>query len=150
MSSFYDHGLRFGCTRCSRCCRHDEGYVFLSAEDIDRLATRFDMDEDRFIAAYCKEVEIGPARRVSLREQENHDCIFWRHGACSVYDSRPVQCSTYPFWEGNLVNEQQWSAESKECPGIGIGALRSKEEIEAALERRRTSPPVELPPSKKP
>ncbi len=124
--------------------------MFLSAEDIDRLATRFDMDEDRFIAAYCKEVEIGPARRVSLREQENHDCIFWRHGACSVYDSRPVQCSTYPFWEGNLVNEQQWSAESKECPGIGIGALRSKEEIEAALERRRTSPPVELPPSKKP
>ena len=145
MSSFYDNGLRFGCTRCSRCCRHDEGYVFLSAEDIDRLATRFGMDEDGFIAAYCKEVEIGPARRVSLREQENHDCILWQNGACSVYGSRPVQCSTYPFWEGNLMSQEQWNREAKECPGIGIGRVHSREDIEAAIERRRNAPPVDLP-----
>ena len=146
MKAFYDRGLHFGCTRCSRCCRHDEGYVFLSAADIDRLARFFDLDEDGFIDRYCVEVTVGPARRVSLKEQENHDCILWRNGGCSVYGYRPVQCSTYPFWEGNLVSETAWKAEAKECPGVGIGPLRTKQEIQSALESRRASPPVELPP----
>ena len=43
------------------------------------------------------------------------------------------------------MNQDQWKAEKKECPGIGIGRLHSKEEIDAALDRRRSSPPVELP-----
>ncbi|MFW6214978.1 MAG: YkgJ family cysteine cluster protein [Alkalispirochaetaceae bacterium] len=147
MSSFYKDGLRFGCTRCSRCCRHDEGYVFLSAEEVDRLCRHFGMDEDQFVAAYCKEVDFGPLRRLSLTEQENHDCIFWRGGGCSVYLERPVQCRTYPFWEGNLTSRDRWEIEASECPGIGIGPLRSAEEIEKALALRRNYPPVELPPN---
>ncbi len=35
---FYGRGLRFECTRCSRCCRHNPGYVFLSPVDLARLA----------------------------------------------------------------------------------------------------------------
>lgn len=146
MSSFYKDGLRFSCTRCSRCCRHDEGYVFLSADDVDRLASHFGVEEDTLVEEYCKEVDVGPFRRLSLKEQANHDCVFWQRGACSVYGARPVQCQTYPFWEGNLTSREQWESEASECPGVGIGRLHSAEEIEEAVAFRRNYPPVELPP----
>ncbi|HUX21603.1 MAG TPA: YkgJ family cysteine cluster protein, partial [Spirochaetia bacterium] len=35
---FYQDGLRFECTRCDACCRHEPGYVFLSQTDLRRLA----------------------------------------------------------------------------------------------------------------
>ena len=30
----------------------------------------------------------------------------------SIYDVRPVQCSTYPFWPSLLKNKQSWEEES--------------------------------------
>ena len=39
--------------------------------------------------------------------------------SCTVYKARPLQCSTYPFWTGNLIGEAEWSAESVRCEGIG-------------------------------
>ena len=34
---FYDDGLQFECARCSYCCRHEPGYVFLSDNDLDAM-----------------------------------------------------------------------------------------------------------------
>ena len=97
-------GLRFECTRCSRCCRHTPGYVFLSSADVTRLAKSQKLGEKDFLAQYCRTVDCGLARRFSLEEKANLDCIFWENGGCSVYEARPLQCRSFPFWSALVTS----------------------------------------------
>lgn len=138
--SFYSEGLQFHCTRCSRCCRHDPGYVLLSDDDLKRLSEGLGMSRQAVIDTYCRIVSLGPFKRLSLTEQSNYDCVFWRDGSCSVYGFRPYQCSSYPFWPSNLVDRRTWDATADECPGINIGKHYTAREIQALLSGRR--PPV--------
>ena len=131
---FYAEGLRFECTRCSRCCRHSPGYVFLSSEDLALLAEASRLSPLGFFERYCREVDLYGIGRVSLRERDNFDCILWEEGGCSMYDARPVQCRSYPFWSANLSSPESWAAVIEECPGAGQGRLVRAEEIDGWLE----------------
>jgi uncharacterized protein len=139
--SFYDEGLRFECTRCSRCCRHEPGYVFLSAVDLQRLAQYLQMTENEVVDRYCRIVDVLGVRRISLREHDNYDCIFWAPGKeCTVYEGRPLQCRAFPFWPANLGRLSDWQQAARRCPGIGRGALHSRRTIEKWLRRREQEP----------
>ena len=137
---YYANGLRFGCTRCSLCCRFESGYVFLSRADVRRLATRFGISDWEFVNTYCRIVDLGPVKRVSLREQSNMDCIFWRNGECSVYEDRPLQCQMFPFWPAHIESAEQWQEAQESCPGVGLGRLHPREEIDAMLAQREKEP----------
>ncbi|TVR59162.1 MAG: YkgJ family cysteine cluster protein [Spirochaetaceae bacterium] len=134
----YKDGLRFACTRCSLCCRFDSGYVFLTESDIIKLCDGLPMGRKELIDTYCTVVHIGGFTRVSLKEKQNFDCVFWQNGGCSVYEFRPLQCRAYPFWRHNLENRDSWDDVAKECPGINIGRTHSADEIERRLELRAT------------
>lgn len=134
-SVFWAKGLRFKCISCGRCCRHEPGYVFLSPQDLRGLSRHLDLDEKTFTETFCREVNIGGVKRLSLNETDVNDCVFWKNG-CSVYRARPLQCRTYPFWSGILASEDEWIRESGVCPGIGIGPLHSKRRIASDLKRR--------------
>jgi len=127
---FYAEGLRFECTRCSRCCRHAPGFVFLCSEDLQRLADAASVSPLQFVERYCREVGVAGIPRISLQEHENYDCILWREGGCSLYAARPLQCRSYPFWSANVSSPESWAAVSAECPGVGQGRLHTAEEIE--------------------
>jgi Fe-S-cluster containining protein len=133
---FYCSGLRFECTRCSRCCRHTPGYVFLSSADLGRLAAAVALPRREFLRRFCRDVDLGLARRVSLKEKSNLDCILWENGGCSVYEARPLQCRSFPFWSACVASEEEWLSQAKNCPGMGRGAFHSREEIEAWLSMR--------------
>lgn len=133
---FYDKGLRFECTRCSRCCRHTPGYVFLSAKDVQRFTKALRIDREEFLRVYCRRVSLGIADRISLREKPNFDCIFWENGGCSVYEARPLQCRAYPFWSANVSSPQAWEEQANQCPGIGRGPVHDRVEIESWLKKR--------------
>ncbi len=46
-------------------------------------------------------------------KRTNGACIFLTpSGSCSIYDVRPVQCSTYPFWPSLLKSKETWNEES--------------------------------------
>ncbi len=137
---WYEKGLNFTCTRCSRCCRHDSGYVFLSKSDVARLAGHFSLSEKDFKTTYCVEVDLSLAKRISIKEQENFDCVFWKDGGCSVYEARPLQCRAYPFWSHNLDSPDSWKAVRSECPGIDIGTRHSREDIDSWLDLRSREP----------
>jgi Fe-S-cluster containining protein len=134
---FYEKGLRFECTRCSRCCRHSPGYVFLSAKDVERLSKALGTPPEEFLRVYCRRVSTGIADRISLKEKANFDCIFWENGGCSVYEARPTQCRAYPFWSSNVASREAWEEQAKMCPGIGRGPVHDRREIEQWLEVRR-------------
>ena len=137
---FYRDGLRFACTKCSRCCRHTPGYVFLSARDLDRIAQTLDIDVTAARQRYCRKVDIGGFSRVSLKEKPNLDCILWEDGGCSVYASRPLQCRSFPFWSSNLVSRESWDEAADACPGIGKGRAHGRARIERWLARRLADP----------
>jgi len=133
---FYKSGLRFECTRCSKCCRHDPGYVFLSANDIVQLLEATQMKKDELIKKICRVIDINGFRRLSLREKDNFDCIFWEEDGCRVYENRPLQCRSYPFWSHCLESLQTWNNMSQECPGVNRGKIHSFEEIQEWLDAR--------------
>ena len=133
---FYQDGLRFECTRCSRCCRHTPGYVFLSSSDVEILSVALGRSRQETLGAYCRPVQLGLARRISLKEKANFDCILWENGGCSVYEARPLQCRSFPFWSGCVSSLEEWENHGRQCPGIGQGALHSREEIDKWLEQR--------------
>lgn len=136
---FYGEGLRFSCARCSSCCRGGPGYVFLSKEDLRRLLARLSLAFPAFFAEYLTTVDMGTGYALSLREKPNYDCVFWGEAGCAVYEDRPVQCSTFPFWSSILASEEDWLDAGRDCPGIGRGELRSRAYIEERLHARRAA-----------
>lgn len=70
--------------------------------------------------------------KVSLTEFSNGDCTFFdpKSRGCKVYDARPLQCRTWPFWRSNVASEKDWKEVQRDCPGAGHGDLVSVEEIE--------------------
>ena len=102
----------------------------------------------RYSIRYCREVDLYGIGRISLLERDNYDCILWGEQGCSMYEARPVQCRSYPFWSANLSSPESWTAVAEECPGAGQGRLHSADEIEAwlqlASERRLLSAAREL------
>ncbi|MDP6388243.1 MAG: YkgJ family cysteine cluster protein, partial [Candidatus Pacebacteria bacterium] len=64
-------------------------------------------------------------------------CPFLKDGQCIVYDARPTQCRTWPFWPDNM-NPSTWKKEIESyCPGIGKGKLYSTEEIDVILNEHK-------------
>lgn len=135
---FYAQGLRFTCVRCSRCCRHEPGFVFLSEQDLRRLARATHLARETCVQEYCREVEIGGVKRLSLKEKPNYDCIFWVEAGCEVYAHRPIQCRSFPFWSSNLISRATWEEVGQMCPGTDKGALHSRDEIDDWLQQRET------------
>jgi uncharacterized protein len=138
---FYAQGLKFSCKRCSSCCRYESGFVFLSKNDLNKLTLLTNMDNKSFIGSYCRWVPDWRGKMVlSLKEKHNKDCIFWE-SECMIYEARPLQCVTFPFWESVISSEYNWEAAGSGCPGINSGKLYSSAEIGQYL-RRRTSEPI--------
>lgn len=141
---FWHDGLSFSCQRCSHCCRHEPGFVFLSASDLRRLLLGTGLSFRDFKARYTKPVDIGTGWCLSLTEKRNNDCILWEKG-CTVYEHRPVQCSTYPFWSAILEDGRAWNDEAADCPGINKGQPVSADAIAGKLLARRENPALVLP-----
>jgi len=113
--------------------------VFLSERDRDGLSRAVGLGWEEFEAVYCRwvRVETGGAfslEQLSLKEKPNNDCVFWNNG-CTVYESRPLQCRSFPFWELIVADADMWERCAEDCPGMGKGVLHAFEEIEGFLEQ---------------
>jgi uncharacterized protein len=140
---WYEQGLKFTCQQCGNCCTGGPGYVWVSNEELGRLAEYLQLTVDETIQRYCRKVE-GKWSLKEVRREGLYDCIFLteikpaqqngnaipqtRRG-CSVYPVRPLQCRTWPFWEGNLRSQAAWKRAGKGCHGIDRGREFTVEEI---------------------
>ena len=131
---WYREGLAFSCTRCGACCTGAPGYVWVSHEEIARLAQFRGDSIDEFSARFVRQV----GDRYSLIERPGGDCVFWdRQAGCTVYAARPVQCQTWPFWPENVETEEDWAGVKQVCPGSGRGRLYTAQEIIESIGRVR-------------
>src|SRR4051812_28740106 len=73
---WYSNGLQFTCQQCGNCCTGGPGYVWISDEELSRLATHLKMSPLEVVEKYCRRVE----GKLSLKEirtaSGNYDCIF--------------------------------------------------------------------------
>ena len=130
---WYEKGLEFSCTGCGKCCTGSPGFVWLSDEEIDRMAEHLKLPRDEFLKKYTRK-HFG---RVTLIEKgEKYDCVFLKNMQCSVYHVRPSQCRTYPFWPKVLESNRTWNEEKKYCEGIEREGSKvySLEEIQSIKE----------------
>lgn len=133
--------LRFECTLCGRCCSGAPGYVWVTPDDIDRLAAHLRLTPSDFQQRHTRRLGYG----ISLLERPNGDCEFLRRlddgtTRCTIHALRPVQCRTWPFWKSNLRSPQSWQRTATDCPGIGRGPVHPLPVIEAALRENGDRP----------
>ncbi len=127
---WYHEGLRFTCTGCGNCCTGAPGFVWVNQEEIAALAQLVGQDD---LAAFERQYVRNVGIRKSLKEYPNGDCVFFdgQTRRCKVYEARPRQCRTWPFWDSNLRSPDHWERTCRVCPGSGDGELHSAEEIDA-------------------
>ncbi len=127
-NSWYKHGLRFECQRCGSCCRGEPGVVWITKREAKSISCSQGVSIDLFTKNYVRLIN----GRISLLEHGNGDCVMYDNG-CKIYENRPRQCKTFPFWSSNLKNNTEWQEQKKTCPGIGKGKLYTLEEIDNSL-----------------
>jgi len=105
------------CQTCEgNCCIGESGYVWVSPEEMRAMAKHQNMDEASFINEYLLKIRY----RFTLKElpyEGGFGCIFFDRAQkmCRIYEVRPSQCRTFPFWE---YFKQNIDEVVTECPGI--------------------------------
>ena len=105
------------CQNCEgRCCTGESGYIWLKPKEMENIAKLLDMKFDDFTIQYVKKVGYKYSL-VEKRNGDSYECIFFdsKLKRCTIYEARPKQCRTFPFWDCFKENIDEVV---KECPGI--------------------------------
>lgn len=127
-------GLRFACTMCGNCCSGPEGYVLVSDEESVALAARLGVSLERFLEVYTHKTREGRSLR-EVKGAGGMDCVFLDRASvpgkavCGVYEDRPRQCRTWPFWPSVVKTRQRWERAKRSCPGMDKGKVVSVQQV---------------------
>lgn len=133
---WYKEGLKFECTGCGKCCTGRGGYVWTNSEEIKKMAVLLGISVKEFKCRYVRSRDNRLALNEKKNAEGNFDCVFLEGKRCKVYQERPIQCQTFPWWEENLKSEESWALAALDCEGMDENAsLVSFEEIKKQLHR---------------
>ena len=124
-------GLRFSCTQCGNCCSGLPGYVGFSPDEGRAIARRLGVTEDEFVEQYTRDTPEGRSiKDIRRAGTKVWDCVFLDRdergrAGCSIYEDRPAQCRTWPFWRSNLSSARAWKSAGANCPGMDKGELHA-------------------------
>jgi len=106
------------CASCEgNCCIGESGYIWITVDEIEKLSQHLKLSVDKLFENYL----IKYGYRFSIKEkqisQNNFACIFFDTDIkrCTIYEARPSQCKTFPFWDYFKTNIQEVK---DECPAI--------------------------------
>jgi Fe-S-cluster containining protein len=110
----FDPTACFACR--AKCCTGESGYIYVNMAEIEALANFLEMDVSEFAQKYLfkkgykfsiKEVKFG----------DSYECVFYNRelNICNVYEHRPKQCRTFPFWDYYKTRVDELKLE---CPGV--------------------------------
>jgi len=105
------------CNECQgRCCTGESGYIYVTKTEALAISDVLGIDIKQLVSEYL----FKKGYKYSIKENkvgESYECIFYDSelNACKIYNARPTQCKTFPFWDyyKSRIDELK-----EECPGI--------------------------------
>jgi Fe-S-cluster containining protein len=92
----------------------------MSPEEIQKAAAFLQMTTNEFAHKFASHfVETSDVYNeatswLRLSEKENGCILLGDDGKlCSIYEARPVQCRTYPFWPTIMQTKESWDSECR-------------------------------------
>ena len=126
IKEFVERGICFECLPgCTKCCAIP-GMVYVKLEEIPRMAEFFGLPREEFMEKYLQR-HWGDVYNLNFPDSE--PCMFLNEKGCEIYEVRPAQCRTFPFWPENMSDLRVWRKAKKLCPGIGRGKNYAVNEI---------------------
>lgn len=92
-----------------------DGYVYLNSKEVRAMSALLGMKEKDFKKLYT---DWMPIVGHSLKTPLEGGCIFLKNGKCAVYEARPSQCRTFPYWKDILKDEEELERVAGYCKGI--------------------------------
>jgi Fe-S-cluster containining protein len=117
---------RFKCTGCGKCCTGNptSHYVELTSGEAENIRRSLGISHSWFIRRYLVALTDNTH---GIRIEQNRQCVFLdKKKGCKIYELRPRQCRSYPFWPEILHSRSAWKEEARRCEGIGQGTLVAK------------------------
>ncbi|ANE35817.1 putative Fe-S cluster-containing protein [Campylobacter iguaniorum] len=105
------------CQSCGgKCCTGENGYIWIDEDEMSKLSRYLDLDIANFKSIFTYQVGV----RFSLKEKEYNGgfaCVFFNEKDlnCGIYEYRPKQCKTFPFWS---YFKKNYNELEKECIGV--------------------------------
>jgi Fe-S-cluster containining protein len=121
MTEHKDYSYKFDQIRCfsceGNCCIGESGYIWITIQEIKSLSSYLNISMEELLQKYI----LKSGYKYSIKERQlsknNYSCIFFdlEKKQCSIYEVRPTQCRTFPFWEYFKNNIEELK---QECPAI--------------------------------
>ena len=115
-----DYPYSFDASACftcqGRCCTGESGYIYVTKSEIEKIAELLELDVREFVSKYL----FKKMYKYSIKEikyNNSFECIFYdrESNGCKIYEARPTQCKTFPFWDYYKTRVDELKLE---CPGI--------------------------------
>lgn len=107
------------CEECKgNCCIGESGYIWVTSKESLEMANFLKIKHDEFEKNYLEKI----GYKKSIKEKPYKDgfaCVFFdeKKLQCGIYDVRPMQCRTFPFWDYFKTRIKEVEME---CPGIVV------------------------------
>jgi len=105
------------CATCQgRCCTGESGYIYVTKDEIRNIAEVLKIDINELRVKYL----FKKGYKYSIKElkcNDSYECVFYdrESNGCKIYNARPSQCKTFPFWDYYKTRVDELK---EECPGI--------------------------------
>ena len=105
------------CATCEgRCCTGESGYIYVTKDEIKDIAEVLKIDINELRVKYL----FKKGYKYSIKEfkyNDSYECVFYdrESNGCQIYNARPSQCKTFPFWDYYKTRVDELK---QECPGI--------------------------------
>jgi Fe-S-cluster containining protein len=121
MISNEDFSYKFDELKCQECdgncCIGESGYIWITQEEIEALAKHLNLTVSMTIDKYLFKARYKYSIKEKQLSPTNYACVFFdtTKKQCSIYEARPKQCRTFPFWDYFKDKIDEVKAE---CPAI--------------------------------
>lgn len=109
-----------GCNTCEgNCCIGESGNIWINKQEIETLSKHLDISLDELRFSFLEKRGYKYSIKEVKLSSDNYACIFFNleKKQCSIYEARPIQCRTFPFWDYFKNHKDEVI---KECPAIKV------------------------------
>lgn len=105
------------CSSCqAKCCTGESGYIHVNASEMESISKFLDLSIEDFTQNYL----FKNGYKYSIKERkfgDSYECAFYDRASngCVIYEVRPTQCRTFPFWDYFKTRVDELKLE---CPGV--------------------------------